>query len=68
MNAKHNHQVIFGRRVDGCPRCSELAAGAAPRQGWGATKRAADVSFRLALAKHDCKAAGCAHICTFGDW
>lgn len=68
MNAKHTHQVIFGRRVDGCPRCEELASGAAPRAGWGSVKRAADASFRLALAKHDCKASGCAQVCTFGDW
>jgi len=23
----HNHQVLFGRKVVGCPRCSELSIG-----------------------------------------
>jgi hypothetical protein len=29
-NTPHNHKVVFGRIVEGCPRCSELTAGAQP--------------------------------------
>jgi hypothetical protein len=31
---RHTHAVVFGRKVDGCPRCAELAAGRLPRT-WG---------------------------------
>ena len=24
MTTKHTHQSVFGRKVDGCPRCAEL--------------------------------------------
>lgn len=31
---QHNHDTMpFGRRVDGCPRCIELAQGAPKREG-----------------------------------
>lgn len=30
MATKHTHGANFGRHVDGCPRCIELAAGAEP--------------------------------------
>jgi hypothetical protein len=31
----HNHERMpFGRRVDGCPRCIELASGAPAREGF----------------------------------
>ena len=29
---KHSHQVVFGRKVTGCPRCAELSAGRAARR------------------------------------
>lgn len=36
---KHSHGPNFGRHVDDCPRCIELAAGAAPVQsGWSGTR------------------------------
>jgi len=67
-HARHTHQVIFGRRVDGCPRCAELDAGAPPIV-WASTRRAEEEErFRRALKDHDCKARGCGPICTFGDW
>ena len=31
---RHTHQVVFGRLVNGCPRCDESRAGAPPRT-WG---------------------------------
>lgn len=38
---KHTHQVVFGRRVEGCPRCAELDAGAERRTSpkWEALNR-----------------------------
>jgi hypothetical protein len=39
MATKHSHGPNFGRHVEGCPRCIELAAGAAPVQsGWSADR------------------------------
>ena len=34
----HNHRPNFGRKVEGCPRCTELDAGAPARSGWGRTE------------------------------
>jgi hypothetical protein len=67
----------FGRRTRGCPRCDELAAGARPRPGWNQTLTVErgqwvyqdrDVVRARELARHDCKAAGCRLVCTFGQW
>lgn len=68
MTTKHTHQVVFGRRVDGCPRCAELNAGAKPVQWSGARKAQELIAFRAELAAHDCKARGCGPVCTFGEW
>lgn len=69
MTTKHTHKVVFGRKVDGCPRCAELAAGASPVQWTGARLRAEqDRLFRVELAAHDCVASRCGPVCTFGDW
>jgi hypothetical protein len=39
MAAKHTHGPNFGRHVDDCARCIELANGAAPVQsGWSGTR------------------------------
>jgi len=35
VTTKHTHRVAWGHRVEGCPRCAELDAGAAPVPGWG---------------------------------
>lgn len=64
----HNHQVVFGKRVDGCPRCDELKAGAAPVKGWGARKKEQEAEFTRALKAHDCKVSNCGPVCTFGGW
>jgi hypothetical protein len=69
MPTKHNHELIFGRRVAGCPRCAELDAGAPARQGWGAKKRADEARRLAAIRNHNCKASGCnAVCCTAFDW
>lgn len=39
MAAKHSHGPNFGRHVDDCPRCIELANGAAPVQSGWATRQ-----------------------------
>ena len=55
---------VFGRLTGGCPRCDELRAGAAPKQGWGRSSRFDG----YATEKHSCQESNCAPICTFGDW
>lgn len=65
---KHNHQVVFGRREAGCPRCAELAAGAPARKGWGSRRREFDAASIAAIRAHNCAASGCGPVCTFGDW
>ena len=68
MTTKHNHTVVFGRKVDGCPRCAELAAGAAPVQWRMDRKKAFEQSLINAIRTHDCKKSGCGPVCTFGEW
>jgi hypothetical protein len=52
-----------------CPRCKELAAGQAPRAGWGDWKREQEARQIRWIRAHNCKAANCNPIvCTFGDW
>lgn len=57
----------FGRLDPKCPRCRELAQGAKPRKGW-TSWRENDARHASDIANHDCKAAGCGPVCTFGDW
>ena len=68
MTTKHNHTVVFGRKVDGCPRCAELAAGAAPIQWNVSRKRMFEQNLINAIRTHDCKKSGCGPVCTFGEW
>ena len=65
---KHNHQVIFGRKVEGCPRCEELKKGAAPIKGWGCQKKEQEARRIKEIREHDCKKSGCGPICTAFDW
>ena len=60
-------RMTFGRPqpATGCARCIELAAGAAPRT-W--IRRRPGYPSAAELAAHDCARAGCAVVCTFGDW
>ena len=59
---------VFGRLDASCPRCNELATGAAPRPGWTDRRRQLDAQHREDIRRHDCTKAGCGPICTFGDW
>jgi hypothetical protein len=76
MTTKHNHAPRFGQKFDGCPRCDELKAGAAPvRWGNGRTERGrtggyptdAEVSNHFAPGGPHERGA-CGPVCTFGDW
>lgn len=66
---KHTHEVVFGRKVDGCPRCEELKAGAEPVR-WRQSKQGEQEAARMnAIRSHDF--AACAQkngVCTCFDW
>ena len=69
---KHTHAVIFGRRVQGCPRCAELSAGARPVQWHGSRRQEAERAFSRSCALHFAPggphALGlCGPVCTFGE-
>lgn len=59
---------VFARLDPICPRCRELAAGAAPRAGWNNAAKRFNEQFRRDLAAHDCKKSGCGPVCTAFDW
>jgi hypothetical protein len=69
---KHNcGGPVFGKRTAGCPRCDELAAGAAPVKWANTTKaddaaRSAGIHAHFASDKH--RSGACGVVCTFGDW
>jgi hypothetical protein len=70
---KHNHAPNFGRRVEGCERCAQLAAGAPPKATpvWveRAKRNQMYAAQRTAAIKaHDCKKSGCSVVCTAFDW
>ena len=74
---KHNHQVVFGRKVDGCPRCDELKAGSPVRAGWQRDyfnrKGQQDEMDRKAIAAHFAPGGPhdrglCGPVCTAFDW
>ena len=68
MTTSHTHQVAFGRKVDGCPRCDELKAGAAPVRGWGYLRKIQDANHLQAIRAHNCKVSRCGPVCTAFDW
>jgi hypothetical protein len=65
---KHDCRRVFRVYDATCPRCQELAGGAAPRAGWGDAKRKAEAMSLLAIKNHDCRRSGCSVVCTFGDY
>ena len=65
---KHTHDVVFGRKVDGCPRCQELLNGAAPIVWPGMARRSEMAAEQArAIRNHHCTAS-CGPVCTFGEW
>jgi hypothetical protein len=67
VTTKHNHTPRFGQKFEGCPRCDELKAGAEPVR-WAKSRRQQDEERAAEIRAHDCRAAGCSIVCTFGDW
>lgn len=67
MTTKHNHQVVFGRKVEGCPRCDELKAGAAP-VAWSGSRRDSEYQRLREVRAHNCQASRCGPVCTYGEW
>ena len=68
---------VFNRYDAACPRCQELKAGAAPRQGWQgpyfSEKAHREAMWKRGLDEHFAPngphAKGlCGPVCTFGDW
>ena len=60
--------MAFGRKDASCPRCRELLAGAAPREGWGSRAKRDAEQTREAIRAHDCKRSHCGPVCTAFDW
>lgn len=72
MTMKHTHQMVFGRRVAGCPRCDELTNGAEPVKGWGSLRKEMDAERSASIHAHFSSTkhvnGGCGPVCTFGEW
>jgi hypothetical protein len=68
MTTKHNHVLVFGKRVSGCPRCEELNNGANPIQWCGSRRKQDEARLIKAIREHDCKRSCCGPVCTFGDY
>ena len=61
---------VFGKRTAGCPRCDELANGAAPAaHGYFGTARHAmhQMNKRIDAMPHICTES-CGEVCTWGQW
>ncbi|MFE9855547.1 hypothetical protein [Streptomyces sp. NPDC005780] len=73
MATRHSHKPNFGKKVDGCPRCDELKAGATPvswniRNDVRLDEQRRD-SINAHFAPGSSHARGeCGPVCTFGDW
>lgn len=67
-NTQHTHQMAFGRKVDGCPRCEELKLGAPARQWKGYRSQEIQAERIRAIREHDCKRCGCGPVCTAFEW
>lgn len=78
----HNHRTRpFGARVEGCPRCAELTAGAPQRESEAARRQRLDDQHAAEIRAHFAPGHNerCSHmrqnehghwhgVCTFGDW
>jgi hypothetical protein len=65
---KSDCKMSFGKKDSTCPRCQELLAGAAPREGWQQDYYAQQKQANrfLANAKHCCGGCSDFGICTRG--
>ena len=59
---------VFGKRTAGCPRCDELAAGAAPVQWNVRNRRDERVARALLMRELDAALAAGERTCTIGEW
>ena len=60
---------IFKRYDATCPRCQELAAGAAPRAGWNDLQKRQEAQRIKAIRAHDFTACAKTNVvCTHFDW
>ncbi|MGW1993230.1 hypothetical protein [Embleya sp. NPDC001921] len=61
---------VFGRKTEGCPRCDELIAGAAPVVWYGTARERDALDARRVdeIRNHNCRKSGCSVVCTYGDW
>lgn len=74
MTTEHSHGPNFGRHVDGCPRCTELANGAEPvrwnrsrdRQNTGGYPTDREINAHFAPGSPHSRGA-CGPVCTFGE-
>lgn len=66
---QHNHaRQPFGRHVDGCPRCAELAKGAAPRESREARQARLEREHLEGMRRHFADPhSSCDHITCY-DW
>lgn len=72
-NTKHNHQVVFGRKEENCPRCIELKAGYPARDGWQkryfTMKKRQDEMTLQAIRQHDFAACAAKNgVCTHFEY
>lgn len=71
MATKHTHQMAFGKRVSGCPRCAELDAGA-PTIKWRESRQQQDQrqcrEIRAHFDSEHHRSGKCGPVCTFGEW
>ncbi len=67
MATKHTHQVVFGNRVAGCPRCTELTNGAPAIQWRGSLARQREAQRMHEIRTHDCRRSRCGPVCTAFD-
>ena len=63
----HTHQVIFGRKFAGCPRCTELRLGMPPVR-WSTARADADYQRLQAIRSHNCASSRCGPVCTAFDY
>jgi hypothetical protein len=68
MTTKHNHQLVFGRREAGCPRCAELNAGAKAVRWSSVDRRKEEQQTLAAIRAHDCVKSRCGSVCTAFQW
>lgn len=69
MTTKRSHVLVFGRKVDGCPRCDELKAGAPTIKWAGSQRKQREADTLKRIREHDFTACAKRNIvCTCFDW